>query len=66
MTVICDQHFQNIPSVPGDSSGVCRVQSALLSLLRSHGEHPVQRHHEKGRVQQTTPSFSKPPQIWMW
>lgn len=42
--------FQNVPSVPRNSSGICCVQSALLSLLRSHGKRPVQRHYKEQRV----------------
>lgn len=51
--------FQNVPPVPGDSSGLRRVQSALLSLLRSHGECPLQRHHWKERVRHPVPSSKK-------
>lgn len=43
--------FQDVPSVPWNSSGVCCVRSAVLSLLRPHGERPVQRHYWKERVQ---------------
>lgn len=48
----CTSVYQNVPSEPRDSSGIGRVQPALLPLLRSHGERPVQRHCGKERVQQ--------------
>lgn len=36
---------QNIQTVQRGSSGVCCVQSALLSLLWTDGERPIQGHH---------------------
>lgn len=52
--------FQNISSVPGDSSGISCVLSSLLPLLRSHGESSVQRYYWKQRVHQTCVYLTHP------